>query len=428
MRPILISAIIAAFVTAASLPSFAVMEEEEYLLRAVQKLASPALGGRAAGSIGGKLASYYIAGELQGIGMYPVGRSAPGSLRPDYFQYVSLYQKAAAGNVKTTIGRNVLAWLPGTERRDLNEGFYLVSAHYDHLGALLEDGRKVGYHPGANDNASGVAVALALARRCSLLGQRLPYPVVFAFFDGEEIGLQGARALAQSGLLPLDKAFSVNMDMVGVFNNDTLLTAVSAAPEDGKEDETWAQLSAMAGEADITLKPMMQGWQASDHFVFYEMGRPFIFLFGGSTEHYDEMTDTADKLDYFAMMRLTHFLWNALDTMDAPESYGRVEMGPPAGMTMAGGGTRAFIGTIPDFSADVEGVQLSGVVPGSPAEKAGLDVGDIIILVNGMNVDGLESYTAILRTIKPGDRVDMHIMRDGIEIKVSMIAAERSGA
>ena len=123
------------------------------------------------------------------------------------------------------------------------------------------------------------------------------------------------------------------------------------------------------------------------------------------------------------MMRLTHFLWNALDTMGAPESFSRVEMGPPPGMAM--GGTRAFIGTIPDFGADVEGVQLSGTVPGSPAELAGLEVGDIIILVNGMSVDDLESYTAILRTIKPGDRVDMHVMRDGIEIKVSMTAAER---
>ena len=423
MRPIIMSALIAAFITLAAFPGFAVMEEEEYLMNTVQKLATPALEGRAAGSVGGKMTSYFIAGELQAMGLYPIGKSAPGVMMTDYFQYVAMARKAEDGGEICVIGRNIIAWMPGTERSDLSRGFYLVSAHYDHLGAAYNDGMKVGYHPGANDNASGVAVALALARRCSLLGQRLPYPVVYAFFDGEEIGMLGAKAFAESGLIPLDKAFNVNMDMVGLLNEGTLLAAVSAAPESGKEDETWAKLSSMAGEADITLKPMMQGWQASDHYIFYTMGRPFIFLFGGSTANYDKTSDTADKLDYFAMMRLTHFLWNALDTMGAPESFSRVEMGPPPGMAM--GGTRAFIGTIPDFGADVEGVQLSGTVPGSPAELAGLEVGDIIILVNGMSVDDLESYTAILRTIKPGDRVDMHVMRDGIEIKVSMTAAER---
>lgn len=423
MRPVFMLILIAAFITAAAFPSFAVMEEEEYLINAVQKLTVPALEGRAAGSIGGKLASYFIAGELQAMGLYPIGKAAPGLMRTDYFQYIDMGSVSGATGATRLIGRNVIAWMPGTERSDLSRGFYLVSAHYDHLGTVYKDGMKVSYHPGANDNASGVAVALALARRCSLLGQRLPYPVVFAFFDGEEIGMLGAKAFAESGLVPLDKAFNVNMDMVGLLSEAMLLAAVSAAPESGKEDETWAKLSAMAGEADITLKPMMQGWQASDHYIFYTMGRPFIFLFGGSTANYDKTTDTAEKLDYFAMMRLTHFLWNALDTMGAPESFSRVEMGPPPGMAM--GGTRAFIGTIPDFTADVEGVKLSGTVPGSPAELAGLEVGDIIILVNGMGVDDLESYTAILRTIKPGDRVDMHILRDGIEIKVSMIAAER---
>ena len=423
MRLLFITALVAALVTAAAFPSFAVMEEEEYLMNAVQKLTAPALEGRAAGSVGGKLASYYIAGELQAMEMYPIGKDAPGLMKADYFQYVDMGIVSGAASASPLIGRNVIAWMPGTRRSDLSRGYFLVSAHYDHIGAIYADGVKVGYHPGANDNASGVAVALALARRCSLLGQRLPYPVVFAFFDGEEIGMLGAKAFAESGLMPLDKAFNVNMDMVGLLGDNTLLAAVSAAPEGGKEDETWAQLSEMAGESDITLKPMMQGWQASDHYIFYTMGRPFIFLFGGSTANYDKATDTAEKLDYFAMMRLTHFLWNALATMGAPEKFSRVEMGPPPGMAM--GGTRAFIGTIPDFSADVEGVQLSGTVPGSPAEKAGLEVGDIIILVNGMGVDDLESYTAILRTIKPGDRVDMHVMRDGIEIKVSMTAAER---
>lgn len=423
MRPIIITALVAALITAAAFPSFAVMEEEEYLMNAAQKLTAPALAGRAAGSIGGKLASYYIAGELQAMGLYPIGKSAPGLMMTDYFQYVNMELAAKDDKTSRLIGRNIIAWMPGTERNDLRRGFYLVSAHYDHLGAAYKDGVKVGYHPGANDNASGVAVALALARRCSLLGQRLPYPVVFAFFDGEEIGMLGAKAFAESGLVPLDKAFNVNMDMVGLLNEGTLLAAVSAAQEGEKPDATWKELELLATDADIKLKPMMQGWQASDHYIFYTMGRPFIFLFGGSTANYDEMTDTADKLDYFAMMRLTHFLWSALDTMCAPERFSRVEMGPPPGMAM--GGTRAFIGTIPDFTADVEGVKLSGTVPGSPAELAGLEVGDIIILVNGMGVDDLESYTAILRTIKPGERVDMHILRDGIEIKVSMIAAER---
>ncbi len=423
MRPILITALIAAFIAAAAFPSFAVMEEEEYLMNAVQKLTAPALGGRAAGSIGAKFASYYIAGELQAMGMFPIGKDAPGMMKADYFQYVTMERKVEGDGAAPIIGRNVIAWFPGTMHSDLSRGFYLVSAHYDHLGAAYKDGAKVGYHPGANDNASGVAVALALARRCSLLGQRLPHPVVFAFFDGEEIGLQGAKAFSASGLIPLDKAFSVNMDMVGLLKDEILLAAVSAAQEGEKPDANWKELELLAVDADIKLKPMMQGWQASDHYIFYTIGRPFIFLFGGSTADYDRITDTAEKLDYFAMMRLTYFLWNALDKIGAPESFSRVEMGLPAGMTM--GGTRAFIGTIPDFSADVEGVKISGTVPGSPAENAGLEVGDIIILVNGMGVDDLESYTAILRTIKPGDRVDMHIMRDGIEIKVSMIAAER---
>jgi aminopeptidase N len=247
--------------------------------------------------------------------------------------------------------------------------------------------------------------------------------VVFAFFDGEELGFQGAKEFAKSGLLPLDKAFNINLDMVGLMKDNALLIACAAKPLAGSADDMLAKLQDYATPFGITIKKMEQGWQSSDQYAFYEHGNPFLFMFGGAMGNYDRITDTADHLDYVDMMRLTAFLWGALSKMEPPDAYARVDMGPPSGIVM--GGKRAFIGTIPDFAADVRGVQLAGTVPGSPAEKAGLEEGDIIILVHGMDVSDLQSFSAILKDIKPGERVDMHILRGGIEIKVSMIAAER---
>jgi hypothetical protein len=417
MRPIFaISVITILLITA--LPAQAVIEEEEYIHNAVSQLTVPAMDGRASGSIGNRLASHFIATELQNMGAYPIGETKPGTLAANYFQYVNLTR-----DKQDFIGRNVIAWYPGTKAADLSQGFFLVSAHYDHIGPIITDGKETGYYPGANDNASGVAVTLALARRCSVLGQRLPYPVVFAFFDGEEIGFQGAKQFVKSSLLPLDKVLDINLDMVGIVKEETVLIACAAKPAAGSAEDMLAKLQEYAKPAGFTIKKMEQGWQSSDHYAFYEHGNPILFVFGGGMSDYDRTTDTADKLNYVDMMRLTAFLWDALSQMEPPSAYARVDMGQPSGIVA--GGKRAFIGTIPDFAADVQGVKIAGTVPGSPADKAGLLEGDIIIFVNGMSVDDLESYSAILKDIKPGDRVDMTILRDGIEIKVSLIAAER---
>ena len=167
------------------------------------------------------------------------------------------------------------------------DSFIVITAHYDHLGGLGKDT----YFPGANDNASGVALLLNLARYYALHPQK--YSISFILFSGEEIGLLGSKYFTENPLLPLNKIrFLINTDLAGT--GDDGITVVNAT-EFPKEFEWMQQLN-----TDFKLLKAVnaRGKAAnSDHHFFTEKGVPSFFFYTlGGVSYYHDILDKSETL------------------------------------------------------------------------------------------------------------------------------------
>ena len=320
---------------------------------------------------------------------------------------------------------NVVGILRGTDPR-LKAEAIVVGAHYDHLGrggeGSLAPERTGVIHPGADDNASGTAVILALARAFRAAGG-LPRTLVFIGFAGEELGLLGSGHYVGHPAFPLAQTvLMLNLDMVGRLRQGRVYV--------GGVDSA-AVLREVVGRAaqGLGLTPELRGdpFAPSDHTSFYAAGRPVLFLFTGAHGDYHRPGDTWEKLSPPGLVTIATFAARIVDAVGrepTPPAYVRVER-PPAGRGR-GGGYGAFFGVVPEFG-EVErpGVRVSGVRPGSPADHAGVQAGDIIIRFAGVAVATLEDLSFALRGKRPGDRIEAVIVRDGAERQIEATLGER---
>ncbi|MGC8917513.1 MAG: M20/M25/M40 family metallo-hydrolase [Thermoanaerobaculum sp.] len=312
---------------------------------------------------------------------------------------------------------NVLAMLPGTDPAVGHE-VVVVGAHYDHLGfggpgsnSLAPEQRAV--HNGADDNASGVAGLLEIARQ---LSQKPPKrSVLFAAFSAEEIGLLGSSYLVQNFPLPKDWiAAMVNLDMVGRPKKGPALTLGGYGT--AKE---WAELIPKVNRNHhLKLSPSAGGFGASDHASFYGAGVPVLFFFTGAHEDYHKPSDDAEKLNYPGFARVVQF---AADTVravaDLPHkpTYQKVaqEEGPRRSF-------RVRTGLIPEYGWEGRGVKVSGVRGGSAAEKAGLAAGDVVVKVGARAVNNIYDYMYALGDHQPGETVVFTVLRDGQTLELAV--------
>jgi aminopeptidase YwaD len=319
---------------------------------------------------------------------------------------------------------NVVGVLPGTDPRLAREAI-VVGAHYDHLGrggegALAPDQLGVA-HPGADDNASGTAAVLALARAFAASGGAAR-TLVFAAFSGEEMGLLGSSHYVRTP--PVGQAtpvLMVNLDMVGRLRDGKLYVAGVDSGD---------SLRGLVADAarGLALSPELNGdpFSPSDHTVFYTAGVPVLFLFTGAHGDYHRPSDTWDKLNPQGLETVTAFAARvvaAAAAAGAPPAYVRLKA--PAG-GQQGGGYGPYFGIVPDFGeSEAPGTRVGGVRPGSPAEKAGVRAGDFIVEFAGVAVKNLEDLTFALRGQRPGQRVLVVIVRGGQRHRMEALLEER---
>ena len=307
---------------------------------------------------------------------------------------------------------NVVAMLPGRDPQ-LREERIVVGAHYDHLGrggeGSLAPDQAGAIHHGADDNASGTAVLLGLARAFAAAGGA-PRTLVFAAFSGEEMGLLGSAHYVRQPAAAIDKiALMVNLDMVGRLRNGMVYVG-------GVDSGTG--LRTFVGDAgrDLGLTLQLRGdpFAPSDHTSFYTAGRPVLFLFTGAHADYHRPTDTWDKINADGLRAIATLTARVVATVArAPTApaYARVDAPAPG---RARGAYGPFFGVIPEFGeATRPGVAISGVRPASPAEKAGLKAGDVIVRFAGVDVKTLDDLTFALRSKRAGERVAVEIVRGG---------------
>ncbi|REJ95871.1 MAG: M20/M25/M40 family metallo-hydrolase [Planctomycetota bacterium] len=298
----------------------------------------------------------------------------------------------------------------------------VIGAHYDHVGrggvGSLSPG-STEIHNGADDNASGTAALLEVARRLAAREEKLPRRVVFIAFTGEERGLLGSAHYVREPIFPLEDTIAmINMDMVGRLEEDRLTvfgTGTSPAWD--------AWIDAAAEEEGLVLAKKPEGFGPSDHSSFYAKQIPVLHLFTGTHSDYHRPTDDWDKINFEGIERIADLVETlTVEVARTEERPEYVEVQGRASMTRSG--SRPYFGSIPDFSSDADGYALQGVAPGSPAEKGGLKGGDVIIKFGGAAIGGLDDFDLALRKYTAGQEVEVVVRRGAEEVTVSVTLAQ----
>ena len=320
--------------------------------------------------------------------------------------------------------RNVVGILEGNDP-SLKDQIIIVGAHYDHLGWGGEGSLKpdtVAIHHGADDNASGTSGMLELAQWFASSKAALKRTMVFMAFSGEEEGLLGSGYYVNHPIIPLEKTVvMLNMDMIGRLKGRRLIVN-GVGTSQGFE----ALVKKLNTDSMFVLSMTKDGFGASDQASFYGKKIPVLFFFTDIHSDYHRPSDTWDKLNYPGMelvVRYAGAIATDLDqTADKP-AYIAVEA-PKQQST--GRNSRVYMGTIPDFGEQVQGMKLSGVREGSPAAKAGLQAGDIIVKFGRVEIKNLYDFTYALGEYKPGDPVEVIIKRGNESKTMHVILEKRS--
>ncbi len=398
---------------------------QKALLEHVSFLADPARQGRGPGSEGHEAAAKYIAERFKAFGL------APGGDDNSYFQPLTM--AVGTGGEEKRVA-NVIGYIPGT-KADWKEQAVVVAAHYDHLGLGWPDvhkGDEGKVHPGADDNASGVAVMLELARALSA-SEKPSRAIVFVAFTGEEEGLLGSKYYVEhERRFPVGKTIGViNLDTVGRLGDQKLsVLGTGTATE-------WQHIFRGAGfVTGVESRNVPESLQASDQVSFVKKGVPAVQIFTSAHADYHRPSDTPDKIDAPGLVKVATFVREGVtylaeraEPLTNPPSPGAGQAGGPAtarpASPAAAGSRRVSFGTVPDFAFEGPGVRVTSVVPGSPAEKAGVQAGDVLVSVDGKAIANLQGYSDVLRTLSPGQTVRAIVQRAGKELNLSVTLAER---
>lgn len=319
--------------------------------------------------------------------------------------------------------KNVVGVLPG--EGPLANETVVIGAHYDHVGYGGEGSLAPGsteVHNGADDNASGTAALLELARRFAERRDKLPRRLVFLAFTGEERGLLGSAEYVREPLFPLDSTVAmINMDMVGRMeaNKLTVFGTGTSTVWNGWLDQFATDLG-----LDLSRKP--EGMGPSDHSSFYTAKVPVLHLFSGTHSDYHRPTDDWEKLNYEGMTRVVDLVDKLVVAVaTSPERPGYLAVQGRASMERDG--SRPYFGSIPDFSADADGYAIQGVAPGSPAAKAGLQGGDVIVRLGGHRIAGLDDFDLALRKFTAGQQIEVVVLRNGDEVTLNVTLSAPRG-
>lgn len=386
------------------------------ILAPVRVLADDAYGGRMAGTAGERCAGDYIAARFAAIGLEPAGTDG-------YFQDVPLASILNPHAVGAT-GRNVLALLPGSDP-SLRDEIVVIGAHYDHLGhggsGSLTPGDS-SIHNGADDNASGVAAMLAAAVR--LASEPPSRSILFMAFTGEESGLLGSAHWVSAPTRSLaDVRAMLNMDMVGRLEDGPLIVYGTGTAEE------WPAILDDAGAAvGIDLTYQSEGYGPSDHTSFYSHDIPVLHFFSNTHADYHKPSDDWQKIDVDGLQRVSILVSRvARAVADRPADLALVRgAGQPNDPAASGSGHGAWLGTVPDFAPVERGVRLGGVTPGSPADEAGLITGDILIGMAGEEISDLQAMQDVLDAHRPGETIDLVVLRDGAEVRARATLGNRN--
>jgi len=392
------------------------------LTRDLSVLAADSMKGRFTGTPEATAVANYLARRFAEVG---ATAGVPGWLQAFEIDPRAPAVASIAEAHRPSSGLNVVALVRGSDPT-LRDEYVLVGAHYDHLGfgyTGIRGPEQLGQiHNGADDNASGTVALVAIARELAARPPRRS--VVLVSFAGEEFGLIGSDAYVKAPAVPLDRTVAmVNLDMVGRLRNDRLLAFGSETAT-----ELPSLLDSLNQTAGFDLQASGDGYGRSDQQSFYLAKKPVIHFFTDLHEDYHRPSDDVEGINVRGLARVASFassLVRALADRRAPLTF--VDRPPPthtAGPVRTGG-YGAYLGSIPDMSGGGPGVRLSGVRAASPADRAGLKEGDVLLKIGEHDVPDLQGMTDALRAHRPGDTVTVVFRRGTVMDSTVVVLGSR---
>jgi len=379
--------------------------DQKRMLADVRALTAAEMEGRGLGTPGLEKAAQYIATAFRDAGLRP---GYPNSDR--FFQQ---WTEFVSGLKREVTMKNVVGYIPGTNPAMAGQSV-VIGAHYDHLGMGWPDvreGNQGQLHSGADDNASGIAVMLELAR-IAAKGWQPQRSIVFVAFTAEEAGRLGSEYFVQNyKYLPADKVIAmVNLDTVGRLG-DAPVTAFGT----GSASEWQHIFRGIGFVTGLKVKAVAKDFGSSDQRSYLDIGVPAVQLFGTVHQDFHRPSDTIEKLDTTGMVKVASVLKETVDYLSGRPEPLTVSL--PGKTTdqiynkKAKQGRKVSMGTVPDFNFAGPGVKLTGVVPGSPAAKAGLAGGDVIISINDQAVSDMSVFAQMMRGMVAGQEVWVAFVR-----------------
>ena len=370
-------------------------------------LASDSLQGREVGTEGERMAAAYIASRFEDLGLKPSGTS--GYFQPFFVKDADTPHEQAAISSEDTVqgieGRNLIALMdnPGSD-------IVVIGAHYDHLGygsfSSLHRGDSA-IHNGADDNASGIAAMLAIANYFK--SNSINSDLLFIGFSGEEKGLWGSNYFTKNPTVDLSNVnFMVNMDMVG-----RLDTAKGIAIHGTGTAPIWSEVIDQSNTVGLKVIKKESGVGPSDHTSFYLQDLPVLHFFTGQHADYHKPTDDVEKINIDGILKIATHIENIIQNLDQQpkltfqKTKDESKQGPRFTVTL---------GVVPDYLFDGKGMRIDGISEDKPAQKAGLEKGDIVIQLGDSTVTNMMSYMRALSAFDKGDATKVVINRQGEEL------------
>jgi len=379
-------------------------QESEYELirEVVEFLASDELKGRATGTYGEEVAAKYIATKMKVLGLKPKGTNG-------FFQDFSVTPKAnphakdAPDTARPVHGKNVIAYLDNDAKYTI-----VIGAHYDHLGtggeSSLYAGKELQIHNGADDNASGVALMLGLAKELSAEAYKTNN-YLFIAFSGEERGLWGSNYFCKNPTVDLKKVnYMFNFDMVGRLDPDRGLAVngVGTSP-------LWKESLQNANQTNLKLVTSESGVGPSDHTSFYLQDIPVLHFFTGQHEDYHKPTDDVDKVNLEGIVVIQNLILEVIKITN--QNQEKLQFTKTKDESKSTPRFKVTLGVMPDYLFQGNGMRIDGVSEGRPAHKAGFKKGDVVIQMGDIEVEGMQSYMEALSKFEKGDQTIVKVRR-----------------
>ena len=373
-------------------------------------LASDEMEGRQTGTEGEKIALAYISKRFEELGL--TGKGTNGYVQPFSFKPKTNPHEEVKFDVNgdgTITGNNVIGYFDNKA-----ENTVIIGAHYDHLGyggegSLFRDTIKA-VHNGADDNASGVALLLNLAKKLKDKNTKNNY--LFMAFSGEEMGLLGSNYFVKNPTIDTKKvSYMINMDMVGRMKKDSSLAVY------GTGTSPIFKQVLKAHNNDFKLIQNESGVGPSDHTSFYLADIPVLHFFTGQHSDYHRPSDDIETLNYEGMAKISNYIFDIISDLD---DNGKLAFRKTKNESDKTPRFRVGLGVVPDYLFDGKGMRIDGVSDDKPAQKAGLKKGDIVIQLGDSLVTDMMSYMRALSTFKKGDKTKVVVQRGEESVEKSI--------